>query len=201
MTITKGLITFESEGTEGGPFHSRVPHVPGDTSGFTIGRGYDMKEKSADKIKSDLVDAGVDESLASIISLAAGLSGASAKAFIKDNDLASCEISVDSQEQLFCKTYDEIESDVRRICDKADCVKIYGAVDWDALNPKIKDVLVDLRYRGDYTPTSRKRIQELVAENDLAGFTADLVARDNWSSVPKGRFNQRADYLNSDVGG
>mgnify|MGYP006875700117 CR=1 FL=1 len=42
MTVlksTEGLLTFESEGHEGGPYHSRTLHVPSHTSGLTIGRG------------------------------------------------------------------------------------------------------------------------------------------------------------------
>lgn len=46
----EGTITFDSEGTEGGLFHSRKLHVPTFSSGLTIGRGYDMRFKTAMKI-------------------------------------------------------------------------------------------------------------------------------------------------------
>ncbi|OUS25028.1 hypothetical protein A9Q99_22540 [Gammaproteobacteria bacterium 45_16_T64] len=195
MAIEKGTVTYEAEGMEGGPFHSRVLHVPGDTSGLTIGRGYDMKEKSAEKITQDLTDAGVDGTVSITLGGASGLFGDAAKAFIEQEKLTDFEISMESQEQLFLKIYDEIEKDVRRICDKGDCVEIYGAVDWDNLEPKIRDIMIDLRYRGDYTPASRKRIQRLVSDNDLTGFTDDLTHRDNWSGVPEDRFTRRTQFL------
>lgn len=195
MAIEKGTVTYEAEGMEGGPFHSRVLHVPGDTSGLTIGRGYDMKEKSAEKITQDLTDAGVDGTVSITLGGASGLFGDAAKAFIEQEKLTDFEISMESQEQLFLKIYDEIEKDVRRICDKSDCVEIYGAVDWDNLEPKIRDIMIDLRYRGDYTPASRKRIQRLVSDNDLTGFTDDLTHRDNWSGVPEDRFTRRTQFL------
>lgn len=195
MAITQGQLTYDAEGNEGGPYHSRVLHVPSGSSGLTIGRGYDMKEKSASQIETDLVNAGVEADVAALISTASGLSGDGAKAFIDDNDLAEFEISMAAQESLFEVIYAAITKDVRRICDKADCVAAYGAVDWDGLDEKIKDVMIDLRYRGDYTPASRKRIQKLVSRNDLEAFTEDLVNRDAWNQVPQDRFDRRAALL------
>jgi len=197
MAITQGLLTYEAEGMEGGPYHSRKLHVPGESSGLTIGRGYDMKEKSADKISADLLDAGVEPQQANILARAAGLSGGEAKAFIGKHDLADFEISMEIQEVLFKQTYDELSRDVQRICLKADCVAAYGAVDWQALDEKIKDVLVDLRYRGDYTPASRKLIQVLVAVNDLDAFKKVLSNRESWPNVPQDRFNRRMAFLES----
>ena len=60
-----------------------------------------------------------------------------------------------------------MSKDVQRICDKSDCVKIYGQVDWAELNDVIKAVIIDFRYRGDYTPSSRKLIQKIVADNNI----------------------------------
>ena len=54
-----GKVTFESEGTEKGPYHSRILHVPSTTSGLTIGRGYDMKMKDYSKVQQDLITSGV----------------------------------------------------------------------------------------------------------------------------------------------
>ncbi|MFT4923984.1 MAG: hypothetical protein ACI8WB_000062 [Phenylobacterium sp.] len=195
MAITQGQLTYDAEGMEGGPFHSRKLHVPSGSSGLTIGRGYDMKEKSSAKIAGDLSKADVAENAAILLSQAAGLFGDAAKQFIAEHDLAEFEISMHSQEVLFHATYEEMVKDVRRICDKPDCVAAYGAVDWDELDIKIKDVMVDLRYRGDYTPRSRKRIQSLVANNDVGVFTEALLDRDFWLQVPQDRFNRRAAFL------
>lgn len=197
MTITRGFLTYDAEGTEGGPFMSRILHVPSSTSGLTIGRGYDMKEKSASKITADLLASGIDEEHAELLGQSSGLSGAQAEAFIDDNNLRQFEISIESQEILFSITYDEMVKDVKRICEKADCVATYGCVDWEQLDDKIKDILVDLRYRGDYTPTSRKRIQALVSANDVTALAEDLADRNKWSNVPQDRFNRRRDFVHS----
>jgi len=200
MAIIRGKLTYDAEGMEGGRYHSRVLHVPGDTSGLTIGRGYDMKEKTAEKIRTDLLAAGLVEQLACTIAEAAGLCGDDARCFISDHDLENFEISMDEQERLFAATYDEMAADVRRICNKKDCVSIYGAVDWDELDDGIRDVLVDLRFRGDYAPASRKKLQKFVSANDRKGFAAVLSERANWTHVPQDRFERRVKYFDSDEG-
>jgi uncharacterized protein (DUF1778 family) len=197
MGITEGLLTYEAEGNEGGPFHSRTLSVPSASSGLTIGRGYDMKEKTASKIAADLADAGVEQSMAELLSQAAGLNGADAEQFIVDHDLREFEITIQTQEKLFNASYAEMAADVKRICDKEDCVAAYGPVDWDNLEVKIKEVIIDLRYRGDYTPTARKRIQKSVADNALVPFSEDLSNRSQWQQVPQDRFQRRVDFLQS----
>ncbi|MDQ6966613.1 MAG: N-acetylmuramoyl-L-alanine amidase, partial [Mariprofundaceae bacterium] len=195
VAISKGLLTYDAEGMEGGRYHSRVLHVPSASSGLTIGRGYDMKEKTSAKIRTDLINAGVDKVSATQLSDAAGLKGDAAKQFIQDSGLSGFEISMPVQEKLFELIYDELEKDVIRICNKADCVKAYGSVAWQGLNPNIRDVVVDLRFRGDYHSRSRKFIQKHVAHNDLATFTEQMIERKNWVSVPEDRFNRRVAYL------
>ena len=59
LTVAFGQLTFDAEGMEKpGRFFSRRLHVPSSSSGATIGRGYDMREKSRDEIVADLVAAG-----------------------------------------------------------------------------------------------------------------------------------------------
>ena len=195
MTITKGLLTYEAEGMEGGPYHSRKLHVPSGSSGLTIGRGYDMKEKTSGTIEGDLSRAGVEVEVARLLAGAAKLSGALAEQFIVDNNLQDFEISMDTQEILFNASYETMSADVQRICNKADCVEIYGKVEWDELNVAIKEVLVDLRYRGDYTPASRRLIQKMVADNDLESFSRTLSNQELWDRVPQDRFDRRAKLL------
>lgn len=190
--VPNGQVTFDSEGTEGGRYHTRKPHVPSDSSGLTIGRGYDMKEKTKAQIKKDLMDAGLSEADAEAYSGAAGLSGEKARQYIKDNNLA--EITPEQQKKLFAITYAAMEADVKRICEKADVVEKYGATDWATLNPAIKDLLVDLRYRGDYTPGTRAKIQALVAKNDIKGISDIMADESYWVTergVPKDRFLRR----------
>jgi murein DD-endopeptidase MepM/ murein hydrolase activator NlpD len=60
FSVSSGQLTFDAEGLEKpGRFFSRRLHVPGPWSGATIGRGYDMRERSKDEIVADLAAAGV----------------------------------------------------------------------------------------------------------------------------------------------
>ena len=192
-----GKLTYDAEGMEGGRYHSRILHVPADTSGVSLGRGYDFKEKSSIKIKNDLVQAGVAPDVAETLSQASGLYGDLARTFITNLQLSDFEISMETQNKLFTIIYAELSADVQRICNKTDCVAAYGSVDWDNLNPKIKEVIIDLRYRGDYIPKSRKLLQSYVANNDLPSFSHIIKQREHWEQVPLDRFNRRAQYLSS----
>ncbi len=191
----RGLVTFDSEGLElpGNKNHSRVLHWPGGASGVTIGRGYDMKMKSKEKIESDLTSAGVPAADAKEIAKAAGLSGDSARAFRDSHK--SFQISQETQVKLFEISYREEENEVRRISDKADCRAKFGAVDFDKVNPAIVDIFVDLKFRGDYTPATRNLCQKLLVRNDLPGLAAVMKARANWAGVPEDRFKRRNEFL------
>lgn len=57
-------MTFDAEGQEGGAYHSRKPHVPDSNSGLTIGRGYDIKQKTEAKITRDFTDCGISTEIA-----------------------------------------------------------------------------------------------------------------------------------------
>lgn len=194
---SRGIVTFDSEGVEqpGSKFHSRVFHVPSASSGLTIGRGYDMKMKAKAKIAADLAAAGVGAADAKKISAAAGLQGAAAKKFVADNGLSDFSISQETQVKLFDISYREEEAEVKRISAKPDCVAAFGKVDWDKIHPAIRDIFVDLKFRGDYTPASRKLVQKLLVANDLAGLRKAMAAKANWSAVPPDRFKRRNDFL------
>jgi hypothetical protein len=190
-----GRITWDSEGAEGGRFHSRVLHVPTATSGLTIGRGYDMKLKKPTQILADLMKAGVSQADAEKVSRAAGLEGDLARKFIKENDLQNFEISPSTQKTLFRITYEAEASEAKRISTKEDVRKKYGDCDWDQLDPVVRDLVVDLKFRGDYTPVSRARIQRLIARNDVEGLARDVGSSANWPNVPRDRFERRKKAL------
>lgn len=192
-----GLLTWHAEGQEGGPFHSRVFCVPSDSSGLTIGRGYDMKEKTAATIAQDLVSAGVSPADAALIAKAAGLSGGAARKFIDDHQLRGFEIAKPTQKQLFHITYGRLKADVERISAKPDVVAAYGACDWPHIDPAVVDLVVDLRFRGDYTGTSRALVQKLLSRSDLPGLAQVMKQRANWANVPNDRFKRRCDFLDA----
>lgn len=197
--VTRGQLTFDAEGTEGGAFHSRKPHVPTNSSGLTIGRGYDMKERSSEQVIKHLTEVGLTPDQAKLYAGGAMLVGTKAKDYINSKSLP--EITSAQQKKLFEISYAEAEADVKRICEKPDVVTKYGKTNWDKLKPVIKEILVDLRFRGDYTPTSRVEIQKLVVENDLQSLAKVLADREKWPDVPTDRFNRRRDFARASTKG
>ncbi|EHK8983694.1 hypothetical protein KCU38_000637 [Vibrio vulnificus] len=191
----QGVLTWSAEGNEGGSYHSRKLHVPSDSSGVTVGRGYDLRMKKLALVRKDLASAGIRPDVISKLVGAIGLQGKRAKQFIIDSDLIDYQISVDAQLKLFNISYAFESSEVKRICNKADVVKKYGATDWANLNEKIKEVTVDLKFRGDYTPTAREYLQESIANNDLGSFKKIITNKFLWAKVPVDRFDKRVKYV------
>jgi hypothetical protein len=194
--VDKGQLTFDAEGTEGGRYHSRHAHWPGGNSGVTLGRGYDMGGRTRQGVINDLTAAGVSPGVAQQYAGGAGLKGQAAGNWVSKNGGGIPDISPAQQKSLFSKTYAEEEAVVRRISNKPDTIKKYGAVCFDNLDPKIRDSLVDLKYRGDYTPRTRGFLQKAAADNDPAAFGAAMQNRSNWGSVPPDRLNRRINYWN-----
>lgn len=193
----EGQLTYDAEGNDdpNSPHFSRKPHVPGSWSGVTLGRGYDMKLKSSAKITAELIQAGISEEIAGKFAGASGKQGDEASKYLKDNGLDDITITLEQQEKLFAISYTEIKQDVKRICEKIDVVAKYGAVDINAIHYAIHDVVIDLRFRGDYTPASRQKIQTHIVNNDLSAFKQVLCNRSQWQQVPQDRFKRRCQYL------
>ncbi|PMG77135.1 hypothetical protein BCU84_01190 [Shewanella sp. 10N.286.51.B7] len=196
-----GKVTFESEGTEKGVYHSRILHVPSPTSGLTIGRGYDMKNRSSFEINRDLLSSGIKQQDALLLSKASGLFGKSAKLFITSKNLKQFEITTTQQLKLFDISYKEQESETERLCSKADVTSKYGQCNWKGLDSTIKEILIDLKFRGDYTGTTRLFLQKYVVANDSKGFLKALSDRSNWrlQRVPNDRFQRRIDYFKANA--
>ncbi|MGJ7517083.1 pesticin C-terminus-like muramidase [Pseudomonas baetica] len=204
LTVPYGQLTFDVEGNDiedpknsGHRYFSRKAHWPGGSSGVTIGRGYDLGQRPTPQ--ADLLSAGISEPLLSWLIGAKGLKGQAAKAYMDSAsvEIKSTFISRKQQYDLFIPIYEFMKDQVLRISRKEDVVKIYGDVYWDDLNEKIRDVTIDLIYRGNYTGETRKIIQLSIAENDLPGFSEAMCARENWPSVPSDRFNKRSQFMRS----
>ncbi|GAB4189239.1 MAG: hypothetical protein OHK0022_01420 [Roseiflexaceae bacterium] len=193
--VDQGQLTFDAEGTEGGRYHTRVIHWPGGASGVTIGRGYDLGHHTAQEIVRDMVASGISRADAQRFAEAAGLKGAEAQAFVQRNRNSMPEITPEQQESLFARTYASYAANAERISNKQDVRARYGETDWEGLNPAIRDLVVDLLYRGDYTSRTRQLIQSYIADNDLQGLYTVMSNRANWRRVPLDRFNRRVDYL------
>ena len=204
FTVPFGQITFDAEGQEQrGKYFSRSPHVPGPASGITIGRGYDLGSRSANEIIADLTAAGVDRAIAGRFGEGRGYKGQKARNFISQQQLDRIEITPQQQKALFLITYKELEGDVIRICTKHDVVEKYGRVDWNGLSGVLRDITVDLRYRGDYTGATREIVQPPLVRNDLIAFKNSLADRNYWViryGVPLDRFKRRNTYLEKFIG-
>ncbi|WP_404340869.1 hypothetical protein [Pseudoalteromonas mariniglutinosa] len=194
---SRGLLTWEAEGQEGGLYHSRALHVPSPSSGLTLGRGYDMRDKSSSFISSQLVKAGLNLIDANRLAAAARLKGRAAESFIIQNDLLDFEISPQVQLALFRVAYAEKEQIVLRICKKADTVAVYGAVDWSVLPKSLLELFVDLTYRGDYSGLTRKFLQKPLAQGNVQALKTLFSDRSKWSSVPYQRFELRSKYAST----
>ncbi|QDU98559.1 hypothetical protein Pla8534_64290 [Lignipirellula cremea] len=112
LKVEQGQSTFDFEGSEGGRYHSRTPHVPSQESGLTIGRGYDLKERSVDVVIRDLMEAGLSHGDAMLYARAAGLQGAKAKKYIDENQLP--EITLEQQKSLFELIYPQYVEEAKR---------------------------------------------------------------------------------------
>jgi hypothetical protein len=169
--------TWKVEEDPKGPTASLNASVPSNTSGVTLGHGYDMKERSADQIETQLIAAGVDEKIAKAYRSAAGLSGKKAKAWVKKHASIGA-ITAGQEKQLFSNEYQATTNAV--IAEtlakpeigaeggyKQDGTDLKLDIDLAHLKPVILAFVVDLRFRGDLLK-GWPYIKEAVRANDLA---------------------------------
>lgn len=133
-------LTFNNE-IGRGRNDSRELHLPSETSGVTIGPGYDLGERSADEIVTDLTSVGIEQEVADRISQGAGLTGQEAENFIDSND--DIEITDEQEKQLFEKIVPVYED--RAVSDYEEFT-IEGKPSYEELPEVIKGLLVDYAY-------------------------------------------------------
>src|SRR5262249_38603965 len=156
--------------------------------------GYNLAHKSKTTIIADLTKAGVDAQTATTLARASGLTGQLADQFIRNHP--GLAITSEQANALFLNVYAAPEATVLAFVDQRNVVRRYGATDWANLNQRVKDVLADMVYRGDYILRARWYVQKYVAANDLAGFTQAMSNK--WifpRSLPQSRFDARLEYL------
>jgi len=195
-----GGLTWAAEGQESGRFYSRKIHWPtGANSGVTIGRGYDMGQRSKALVQADLISADVLKQVAIKLSAGAGLRGNDAAKFVRENQELLPELTAQQELALFSKvTYPRYENEARRIATKPDVVQAYGALDVDELKktqPELSSVLVDLLYRGDYTTGTRKILQKALVAGDKAQVCDALKEINKNNQVPPARAAARNELL------
>jgi hypothetical protein len=98
-------------------------------------------------------------------------------------------------ESAFNKTYALYEKKVIKTCNKSTVIKLYGDTTWTTLHQSIKEILIDLTYRGDYTGKTREFLQKHVASNDFQSFKSEITNQSKWLKVPSQRFAIRKKFL------
>jgi hypothetical protein len=157
-----------------------------------------MGLRSAAQVVQDLMQVGVPRAAAETLAKGAGLRGVAAQRHVALYRHNTPQISEQVEQRLFTEvTTPEVVRDVKRILAKPDTVAAYGAVTWDSLPQPLQELLFDLRYRGDYTPTTRRLLHPLIVAGDTAGLRAAVEDRAFWRArgVPEGRIAARIELL------
>ncbi|HFG2074739.1 TPA: type VI secretion system tip protein TssI/VgrG [Vibrio cholerae] len=206
LTVPKGQLTFDAEGNdiEGNIYFSRVIHWPGNSeSGVTIGRGYDIGNRSQPEVCDLLIKSGVAHDQATVISKGAGLKGSNADNYVRLNK-TNTEISRKAQHNIFLTIYPEYIKRAKINYDKwttekgvilanIEGVDYKDKTPWDELDPKIQDVIVDLVYQG-FTKGPRPMVYGML--NDKEKLADYISTNPTLKMYEKGR--RRASYLRGD---
>uniref|UniRef100_UPI00260C142D S-type pyocin domain-containing protein n=1 Tax=uncultured Shewanella sp. TaxID=173975 RepID=UPI00260C142D len=192
LTVPKGQLTFDAEGNDfnDNVYFSRVIHWPGnELSGVTIGRGYDLGSRSQIEVYDELVKAYVDKDTAKLISKGAGLKGESAEKFVNENKAKIGEITRKSQHFFFVNIFPSYEQRAKNNYNK--WTKNHSErTDWDLLDNKIQDVLIDFVYQG-FTKGERPMVKGM--KNDKQELIGYIRSNPILKSYEMGR--KRANYL------
>lgn len=147
----------------------KKPHHPSAESGVTISAGYDMKRRSKETIEAEMLAAGVPATFASRLREASTKTGADADTFCTNNaDIVLTEAQVEGVFRQVYPTY---------VREMAYLVVERWRADWQVLPTVVKQVLVDMRFRGDLNANSTPNalhhetvLKPWVAANDYASF-------------------------------
>lgn len=189
LHVSIGQITFDAEGTDyitavapfrqqKYPFFSRILHWPPvGGSGVTLGRGYDMGNRSAGEILSTLMLAGIEEYKAQICAKAAGLKNREADQFVKVYGPFVGEITHQQQIRLFEIAYREkIEYGKGVYSRHVEKLKIVKAVQWNSLDKVIRDAFIDTLYQGNITA---KQMVKIMAQGGSRQQIIDYLRNDS----------------------
>ncbi|WP_217273966.1 pesticin C-terminus-like muramidase [Shewanella sp. VB17] len=196
LKVPRGQLTFDAEGndTDGSMFFSRKVHVPNNkslvigSSGVTIGRGLDIGSRSAAEVEAIFNRVAQDANPISADLLQWLKSGAGKKKQHAYDHYLTLDSQVQKSEQqltrkqqhfLFLDIYSEYEKTTKRLLTKQTVADEYGVVNYDSLSQKVKDVLVDLTYRGDNVGfdgkygSTRKLIVPALVQDQTQGLSGE----------------------------
>jgi hypothetical protein len=144
----------------------------GEKVGVTIGHGYDMGGKTEAQVYADLRRAGVDEDRASILAGGAGKQGLDAQDYANKHH-QDAYLNQSEADNLFSNSYADKERNAKDLYGET-TKNVPGAVKWQNLNPKIRDIAVDLMYQG----LAGAKTMQAVATNN-ADSLMQLIQRNN----------------------
>lgn len=169
LTVEQGQFTFDNEGCDylpavppfrqhKYPYFSRILHWPQTPhSGVTIGRGFDMGNRSRGEIYSTLKYAAFEDYKAELCSRAANLKGRSCISFIETYGPMVGEISHQQQVNLFNISFKTYVSSAERIYSR---VSPRG-LPWAFVEQRVKDVFYDTLYQGN---TGAGKMAEVISQ-------------------------------------
>ncbi|CAK9886248.1 MAG: hypothetical protein XXXJIFNMEKO3_02676 [Candidatus Erwinia impunctatus] len=214
LQVPKGQLTFDAEGNdnENSIYFSRYPHVPNNggvvigASCVTFGRGLDFGQQSRGYINNLFSDMErntnpLSGSLKNWLLGSVGLQGEVALIYCRgiDENVPFSERFLTRKQQyfLFNAVYEYKYKVTKRVLSNGVNINdVDYSANLDAYNEKIKDVIVDLTFRGDNTNITRRYfILDLI--NGSGSFKSNISNLD-WRSrfgVPLQRFNSRKRYL------
>lgn len=181
-------LTYNSEGNNDPKsiFYSRKLHHPSMNSGPTIGRGYDLSQKTVEQVRKELQAASFSPNKIELLIKGVGLIGNEAKKFITENK--NFEISLEEQQNLFSLIYPIYQKETAKLFKE----------NWDKIPATYQEILVDLRYRGDITK-SRKPFIDLAIQKLVKGENEDFdnfIKDDSWKThCNKDRIERRVKKL------
>lgn len=159
LHVREAQFTFDNEGTDyitatdpfrphPYPWFSRILHwLHSAASGVTLGRGYDMGNRSAGEIFATLRQAGIEEYKAILASKAAFLKGREAASFVKFYGPLFGEITHQQQIRLFEIAIQFYISEAKRIFNGRKA-RMMSAISWEKMRVRLKDIYIDSLYQG-----------------------------------------------------
>lgn len=214
LNVAKGQLTFNSEGNdiENSIYFSRHPHVPNNRgvvigiSGVTFGRGLDLGQQSRSYIQSlfremEKNTKPLSASLTKWLLGSVALQGAAALTYCNsiDQHVPKIEQFLTRKQQyfLFNAVYSHQYEITNRVLSKGTEIdQVMVTANLDSYDQSVQDVLVDLTFRGDNSPRTRRYfLNDLV--NGKEKFKAN-ISNTHWKDafgVPTERFNSRKGFL------
>ncbi|TOD66167.1 hypothetical protein CGJ60_05560 [Vibrio parahaemolyticus] len=216
LTVPKGQFTFDSEGDDNpsSPYFSRQAHVPNNSgvvvgrSGVTIGRGLDMgnpptgatgQSPSALNLRELFQKSGLMPELSNWLLSVEGIQKEAALESLNNSGLDNKTLTLTRKQQhlMFKQVYAYMEDKTRILLTKPDVREKFGVVDWDNLSLNVRNVLVDLTYRGDNSPSTREVFVPALVNYNAQTFKAVMSNVKAWRrfDIPSGRFIARKEHL------